>query len=155
MRDQRSIEVTVNGERLEVRVSGAETLLDLLRWNLNLTGTKECCAEGECGACTVLVDGKAVNSCLVLAAEADAMNITTVEGLASSGGLSTLQDMYLEVGAVQCGFCIPGMLMASTSLLNSTPDPTTAEVREALAGNLCRCGGYTRIVEAVLRAARE
>jgi aerobic-type carbon monoxide dehydrogenase small subunit (CoxS/CutS family) len=82
------------------------------------------------------------------------MNITTVEGLASSGGLSTLQDMYLEVGAVQCGFCIPGMLMASTSLLNSTPDPTTAEVREALAGNLCRCGGYTRIVEAVLRAAR-
>jgi aerobic carbon-monoxide dehydrogenase small subunit len=154
-RDAQLVEVTVNGGPRSVEVSSTETLLDALRWDLDLTGSKECCAEGECGACTVLIDGRAVNSCLVLAVEADGMDITTIEGLESRDGLSRLQDAFLEKGAVQCGFCIPGMVMSAQALLQENPHPTEVEVREGLAGNLCRCAGYQRIVDAVLLAAEE
>ena len=144
----------VNGRQVDLRVEPHHTLLAVLRDQVQLTGTKECCAEGECGACTVFMDGAAVNSCLVLAIEADGTQVTTVEGLASSGHLSPMQAAFLEHGAVQCGFCIPGMLMAATSLLEANPHPTTADIQEALAGNLCRCAGYSRIVAAVEAAAR-
>ncbi len=147
------LRLVVNGTPRAVDVASTETLLDALRWDLSLTGSKECCAEGECGACTVLVDGRAVNSCLVLAVEADGMEITTVEGLESGAGLSPLQDAFLETGAIQCGFCIPGMVVSAQALLNDNPHPTPEDVREGLAGNLCRCAGYQRIVDAVLLAA--
>ena len=153
MPDRFPVQLTVNGAPRAVEVSSTETLLDALRWDLDLTGSKECCAEGECGACTVLVGDRAVNSCLVLAVEADGLELTTVEGLADGGRLSRLQDAFLEKGAVQCGFCIPGMVVAAQALLNQNPHPTAAEVREGLAGNLCRCAGYQRIVDAVLLAA--
>ena len=145
---------TVNGAARTVRVSPRTTLLDALRWQLDLTGTKKCCAEGECGACTVLMDGRAVNSCLVLAIEVDQATVTTIEGLQNAGRLSSLQDAFLAEGAIQCGFCIPGMVMAAHALLAENPRPTEADVREGLSGNLCRCAGYQRIVRAVLTAAR-
>jgi aerobic-type carbon monoxide dehydrogenase small subunit (CoxS/CutS family) len=147
------ISLVVNGVRRDATVTTATTLLDALRWQLDLTGAKECCAEGECGACTVLLDGRAVNSCLVLAVEADGAEVGTVEGLHQHGQLSRLQDAFVQEGAVQCGFCIPGMLVAATALLRDTPRPTEPEVREALSGNLCRCAGYQRIVRAVLVAS--
>lgn len=153
MPDRYPVQLTVNGAPRTVEVSSTETLLDALRWDLDLTGSKECCAEGECGACTVLVGDRAVNSCLVLAVEADGLELTTVEGLESGGRLSRLQDAFLEKGAVQCGFCIPGMVVAAQALLNENPHPTETDVREGLAGNLCRCAGYQRIVDAVLLAA--
>jgi aerobic-type carbon monoxide dehydrogenase small subunit (CoxS/CutS family) len=153
MSDTYPVRVTVNGAARELDVSTTETLLDALRWDLDLTGSKECCAEGECGACTVLVGDRAVNACLVLAVEAEGLDITTVEGLGSGAELSPLQDAFLETGAIQCGFCIPGMVMAAQALLNQNPTPTPADVREGLAGNLCRCAGYQRIVDAVLLAA--
>jgi carbon-monoxide dehydrogenase small subunit len=128
------------------------TLLDMVRSRLELTGSKECCSEGECGACTVILDGVPVNSCLVLAVEADGSTVTTIEGLGSAG-LTPLQESFLSTGAVQCGFCIPGMVVAAMALLERRPDPTDTEVREALSGNLCRCGGYTRISAAVLAAS--
>jgi aerobic-type carbon monoxide dehydrogenase small subunit (CoxS/CutS family) len=148
-----SVRPTVNGVPRALEVSSTETLLDALRWDLNLTGSKECCAEGECGACTVLIDGLAVNACLVLAVEADGMDITTIEGLEADGRLSRLQDAFLETGAIQCGFCIPGMVMAAQALLDENPHPDRAEAREGLSGNLCRCAGYERIIDAVLYAA--
>jgi carbon-monoxide dehydrogenase small subunit len=151
--DRLPVRLTVNGAPREIEVSTSETLLDALRWDLDLTGSKECCAEGECGACTVLAGDRSVNSCLVLAVEADGMEITTIEGLASDGRLSRLQNAFLDAGAVQCGFCIPGMVMSAQALLTENPHPTPADVREGLAGNLCRCAGYQRIVDAVLRAA--
>jgi carbon-monoxide dehydrogenase small subunit len=129
------------------------TLLDFLRDRLRLTGTKECCDLGECGACTVLVSGRSVNSCLVLAVEADGTSVTTIEGLEKEGRPSALQQAFLDCGAVQCGFCIPGQVMAAHDLLRRIPDPTMADVREGLSGNLCRCGGYVQICEAVLAAA--
>jgi aerobic carbon-monoxide dehydrogenase small subunit len=153
MSDRRAVSLTVNGVPRTVDVAGTETLLDALRWDLDLTGSKECCAEGECGACTVLIDGRAVNSCLVLAVEIDDFEITTVEGLENRGRLSRLQDAFLEKGAVQCGFCIPGMVMAAQALLDEVAHPTASEIREGLAGNLCRCAGYQQIVDAVLLAA--
>ncbi len=146
--------VTVNGRPCTLRAPAHHTLLRALRDELDLTGAKECCTEGECGACTVLVDGRAVASCLVLAAEVQGCEVTTIEGLADGEGLDALQQAFLETGAVQCGFCIPGMLMAGKDLLARNVAPTEAEVQEALAGNLCRCGGYSRIVDAVLLAAR-
>lgn len=149
------VTLTVNGAVRRIAVGAGVTLLDALRWSLDLTGTKECCAEGECGACTVLLDGRAVNACLVLAVEADGAELTTIEGLAEGGRLHRLQEAFLDQGAVQCGFCIPGMVMAAHALLREDPRPTAAEVREGLAGNLCRCAGYQRIVAAVLAAARE
>jgi carbon-monoxide dehydrogenase small subunit len=147
------IHVTVNGSDRDLETPANTSLLDFLRDRLRLTGTKECCDLGECGACTVLVDGRAVNSCLMLAVEADASEITTIEGLAQDGRLNALQDSFLAKGAVQCGFCIPGQVMAAEYLLRRNPHPTLAEVREGLSGNLCRCGGYVQICEAVLAAS--
>jgi aerobic-type carbon monoxide dehydrogenase small subunit (CoxS/CutS family) len=148
------IALTLNGHRISLDVQPHHTLLDVLRNQARVTGTKECCDEGECGACTVLLNGRAVTSCLVLAAEAAEAAVITIEGLASDGRLDPLQQAFVESGAVQCGFCIPGMIMAAKSLLLSNPDPTVEEIREGLAGNLCRCGGYSRIIEAVRTAAR-
>lgn len=149
----RRIELTVNGRARSVDVLAHHTLLDALRDDLGLTGTKECCLVGECGACTVIVDGESVDSCLVLAVEADGATVTTVEGLASGGRLSPLQQAFLDNGAAQCGFCIPGQLVSATALLATTRHPSRAEVEDALAGNLCRCAGYEQIIEAVLLAA--
>jgi len=150
-----SIEVTVNGRRRALEVAAHHTLLDVLRDDLDLTGTKECCLVGECGACTVRLDGRIVDSCLVLAVEADGGEVTTVEGLATKGRLSPLQQAFLDKGAAQCGFCIPGQLMAASDLLRRNPHPCVEEVQEGLAGNLCRCAGYQQITEAVLAAAEE
>lgn len=147
------IELNVNGRDWSVDVAPGEFLLELLRDGLELTGAKVCCVEGECGACTVILDGRSVNSCLVLAGEADGARITTVEGL-GGGQLNPLQAAFLDNAAAQCGFCIPGQLMAAQALLDRNPDPTRAEVREAIAGNLCRCGGYEQITDAVLEAAK-
>jgi carbon-monoxide dehydrogenase small subunit len=146
-----SITITVNGAARTVIAPPSMTLLDLIRSRLELTGSKECCSEGECGACTLILDGEPVNSCLVLAVEANESTVTTIEGL-SEGGLSPLQGSFLSSGAVQCGFCIPGMVVAATALLEREPHPTEAAIREGLSGNLCRCGGYTRICAAVLAA---
>jgi aerobic-type carbon monoxide dehydrogenase small subunit (CoxS/CutS family) len=148
-----AIELTVNGRPRAVDVAAHHTLLDVLRDDLGLTGAKECCLVGECGACTVRLDGRVVDSCLVLAVEADGREVTTVEGLAEDGRLSPLQQAFLDHGAAQCGFCIPGQLMAAHDLLERVPRPTLAEVQEGLAGNLCRCGGYVQISEAVLAVA--
>jgi aerobic carbon-monoxide dehydrogenase small subunit len=149
---ERNVTLTVNGAPRTVSVTPSTTLLEMVRAKLELTGSKECCSEGECGACTVILDGEPVNSCLVLALEADGSSVTTIEGV-GSGGMTRLQQSFLDTGAVQCGFCIPGMVVAATALLERVPRPTAAEVREGLSGNLCRCGGYARICEAVLEAS--
>jgi aerobic-type carbon monoxide dehydrogenase small subunit (CoxS/CutS family) len=147
------IELTVNGRARSIDVEPHHTLLEVLRDDLGLTGTKECCLVGECGACTVLVDDVSVDSCLMLAVEADGASVTTVEGLASQDRLHPLQEAFLANGAAQCGFCIPGQLVAAQALLALHPHPTRAEVEDGLAGNLCRCAGYGQIVDAVLAAA--
>jgi len=147
------IDVTVNGRARSIDVAPHHTLLEVLRDDLGLTGTKECCLVGECGACTVLVDDVSVDSCLMFALEADGSSVTTVEGLATGGRLHRLQQAFLDTGAVQCGFCIPGQLIAAQALLADTPNPSRAEVEDGLAGNLCRCAGYEQIIEAVLAAA--
>ena len=149
------LELTVNGAQRRLEVEVHHTLLDVLRDQLGLTGTKECCVVGECGACTVIIDGLPVNSCLILAVEAHGTEVRSVEGLARPGELTPLQLAFLDKGAAQCGFCIPGQLVAAQALLEQNPDPTVAEVHEALAGNLCRCAGYEQITEAVLAAAEE
>jgi len=148
-----TINLAVNGESRFLRVHPHHTLLRVLRDQLGLTGTKECCSEGECGACTVLLDGRAVNSCLLLAVEADGADILTIEGLSSNGKLDPLQTAFVEKGAVQCGFCIPGMIMAAKYLLLRNSHPTVPEIQAGLCGNLCRCAGYSRIIEAVASAA--
>jgi carbon-monoxide dehydrogenase small subunit len=145
---------TINGEAHEVLVEPHWTLLEVLRNDLGLTGTKENCLEAECGVCTVLLDDNAVNACIVLAAQCQGRRIVTIEGLAGPDGLHPLQRAFIEHGAVQCGYCIPGMILAAKTYLDQNGEPTEAEVREALAGNLCRCTGYQKIVEAVLAAAR-
>ena len=154
---RQGIELTVNGRARSTEIAPHHTLLEVLRDDLGLTGTKECCLVGECGACTVVVDDVSVDSCLMLAVEADGTSVTTVEGLADSqaGGdrLHPLQQAFLDTGAAQCGFCIPGQLISAQALLALNPHPTRAEVEEGLAGNLCRCAGYGQIVEAVLAAA--
>jgi carbon-monoxide dehydrogenase small subunit len=147
------IKVTVNGSLYTESVPANMTLLQLLKDRLQLTGTKEGCGIGECGACTVLLDGKAVDSCLVLAAEADGAEVRTVEGEAKNGELSELQKAFLEHGAVQCGFCTPGMLMSARALLERNPNPSKEEIVEAIAGNLCRCTGYEPVVKAIQAAA--
>jgi carbon-monoxide dehydrogenase small subunit len=149
------IGMTVNGRHLRLEVVPHHTLLEVLRDDLALTGTKECCLVGECGACTVRLDGRIVDACLVLAVEADGGDVVTVEGLASEGRLTRLQQAFLDHGAVQCGFCIPGQVMAADDLLRRAPHPRLAEVEEGLAGNLCRCGCYEQITDAVLAAAGE
>lgn len=147
------ITLTVNGAVEIVDVPSNMTLLTMLREKLALTGTKNGCSAGECGACTVLMDGEPVNSCMVLAAECDGADIVTVEGLAKDGQLDIVQQTIIEKGGVQCGFCTPGMLISARALLNRNPDPTEAEIKEALVGNLCRCTGYVRIIESVKAAA--
>ncbi len=154
MNDHYPINVTVNGRRYEENVSSCHTLLDFLRDHLGFTGTKECCVVGECGACTVIVNGRTVNSCLMLAVEADGCEILTVEGLAVDGHPSPLQQSFLDHGAAQCGFCIPGQLMSAHNLLSRNADPSVEQIQEALSGNLCRCAGYMQITEAVLDAAK-
>ena len=143
----------VNGREYQRDVRPHHTLLEVLRDDLGLTGSKECCAEGECGACTVLVNGRAVCACLILAAETDGDDITTIEGLANDDRLDAVQQAFIAAGAVQCGFCIPGMIMSAKYLLMNNAHPTVAEIQEGLSGNLCRCGGYHRIIDAVARAA--
>ncbi|MEJ2744339.1 MAG: (2Fe-2S)-binding protein [bacterium] len=148
------IRFTVNGKGVELETSPTRTLLDVLREDLGLTGTKEGCGKGECGACTVIMDGKAVTSCLVIAAWLDGANVLTVEGLASDRVGRALQDAFVEAGAVQCGYCIPGFLMSARALLEENANPTLSEIKEGLSGNLCRCTGYVKIFEAVQLAAK-
>lgn len=148
------IALTINGSAEVVDAPSNMTLLQMLREKLALTGTKNGCAAGECGACTVLLDGEPVNSCMVLAVECDGANVLTVEGLAHDGALDPIQEVFVEHGGVQCGFCIPGMLISARALLDRSPDPTDHDIRDALSGNLCRCTGYMRIIEAVKDAAR-
>jgi carbon-monoxide dehydrogenase small subunit len=149
-----TIRLTVNGRPRSVAVAPHHTLLEVLREDLGLTGAKSCCLVGECGACTVILDGRSVDSCLVLGVEADGGEVLTIEGLAEGGRPSPLQQAFVDHGAVQCGFCIPGQVMSAHALLAGNPAPGRADVEEALAGNLCRCAGYEQIIEAVL-AARE
>ncbi len=148
-----SLTMTLNGEEVTIQVRADALLVDVLRDELELTGTKEACGEGECGACTVLLDGKPVTSCLVPALKAQGRHVVTVEGLASGGELDPLQKAFIECGAVQCGYCTPGMLMSARALLDTNPDPTEEEIREAISGNLCRCTGYVKIVEAIKAAS--
>ncbi len=152
---KKRISVTVNGETYEKEVLPSKSLLDFLRTDLNLTGTKEGCGEGECGACTVVLAGRLVDSCLILAVEADGEEVQTVEGISRNGQLHPLQKAFAEMGAAQCGFCTPGMLMAAKYLLDHNPSPTPEQVSKAVAGNLCRCTGYGTIVDAILSAARK
>jgi carbon-monoxide dehydrogenase small subunit len=147
------ISFRLNGNDVQINVPPDRRVVDVLREDLGLTGTKESCAEGDCGACTVLVDGESKLSCLMLAAQIEGREITTVEGLAQGDCLHAIQDSFAEHGAVQCGFCIPGMVMASADLLQRNPNPSRAEIRDGLAGNLCRCTGYQKIVDAVQMAA--
>ncbi|MCC3144303.1 (2Fe-2S)-binding protein [Halanaerobium sp. Z-7514] len=147
------IKFKVNGEAREIEVTPFHRLLDLLREDLGLTGVKEGCGKGECGACSVIMNGRLIPSCLVPAPQADGAEIITIEGLAEGNSLHPLQEAFIETGAVQCGFCIPGMIMAGKNLLDENPSPNEKEVRTALSGNICRCTGYTKIIEAVMLAA--
>jgi carbon-monoxide dehydrogenase small subunit len=149
------IQIRVNGELYELSVDSRMTLLELLREDLHLTGTKQGCDSGECGSCTVLLDGEPVNACLVLAVEADGKKILTIEGVAEEATLHPLQEAFVTEGAVQCGYCSPGMILASIALLNEKPNPSESDVKKAIAGNLCRCGAYQKIVEAVLSVTRK
>jgi carbon-monoxide dehydrogenase small subunit len=147
------ITLTVNGQRYEVAVEPRWTLLEMVREELRLTGAKEGCGTGDCGACSMIVDGRTITSCLMLAAQADGREVLTIEGLATNGKLHPVQQAFIDAGGVQCGFCTPGMIMAAKSLLDRNPSPTLEQVREGLAGNLCRCTGYAKIYEAVMEAA--
>lgn len=149
------IRLTVNGEERVVETTATTRLLDLLRTDLKLTGTKEGCGKGECGACTVLLNGQLVASCLLLAPQADRAEIITIEGIGSAEGLDPIQESYLEAGAVQCGFCTPGMILASKKLLEENPRPMVGEIRRGLSGNLCRCTGYHKIIAAVRLSAQK
>jgi aerobic carbon-monoxide dehydrogenase small subunit len=147
------VELTVNGDRYETDVWAGESLLTTLRDRLALPGSKNACEQGECGSCSVLLDGELVCSCLVLAAQADGHEVVTVEGLAENGELHAVQAAFADAGAVQCGFCTPGFIVAAADLLRRVPEPTDDEIREALSGNLCRCTGYAKILDAVHAAA--
>ncbi|MDR1800683.1 MAG: (2Fe-2S)-binding protein [Lachnospiraceae bacterium] len=147
------LKFVLNGKCVEVEVEGCARLIDVIRENLGLTGTKEGCGIGECGACTVIIDGDAVDSCLYPALRAQGKNVTTIEGLAKDGRLSALQQAVLDHHALQCGFCTPGFIMSATALLNKNPKPSREEIKNAIAGNLCRCTGYEQMIEAVLDAS--
>lgn len=147
-----TVNLNVNGKDYSVEVDGSTRLLDLLRDSLGLTGTKEGCGEGECGACTVIMDGEIVDSCLVLAFQCEGKEIITIEGVQSGDILHPAQKAFIEKGAVQCGFCIPGMVLATKAIIDKNEEPTDDEIREGLSGNLCRCTGYNKMVEAVHRA---
>jgi len=149
------IKITVNERDYELLVKPWATLLDVIRDDLGLTGTKEGCGEGECGACTVIVDGKAVNSCIMLATEANGKKVTTIEGLADGDKLHPVQEAFLEMGGMQCGFCTPGMILSTKILLDANKNPTDEEIRKGLEGNFCRCTGYTKIFESVKAAAQK
>ena len=149
------IKMTVNGKEVETAVDPRESLLDTLRNRLGLTSVKRGCEVGECGACTVLLDGEAVHSCLTAAIQLEGREVTTIEGLAEMGSLDIIQTCFVEELAIQCGYCTPGMIMSAEALLRKNPDPTEDEIRLALSGNICRCSGYVQIVRAVKRAAKE
>jgi len=151
----KEIRITVNGKPYELSVRPHATLLEVIREDLGLTGTKEGCGVGECGACTVIMNGKSVNACLVLAPEADGKEITTIEGLADGDKLDPIQQAFYEIGGLQCGFCTPGMIMSTKALLADKPEPTDQEIRKGLEGNFCRCTGYTKIFESVREASRK
>lgn len=148
------VNLEVNGEDSVVDVSSRTTLVELLREGLGLTGTKVGCGRGECGACTVLLDGEPVNACLVFAAQCEGRRVTTIEGLSADGSLDPIQRAFIEAGAVQCGYCTPGMIMSARALLDADPSPERAEIEEALSGNLCRCTGYVKVIDAVERASQ-
>ena len=150
-----TVTINVNGERRTASVAPETTLLKLLRETFNLTGAKLGCDVGDCGACTVIVDGKLVNSCLMLAGQVDGLDVLTIEGLATTDRLHPIQKVFEEKGSLQCGFCGPGVIMSTKALLDQNPNPTLYEIRDALAGNLCRCTGYTKMIEAVQAIARE
>jgi carbon-monoxide dehydrogenase small subunit len=152
---KKNIRLKVNGEEYQLEVGSQELLLDVIRDKLNLTGTKRGCDTGDCGACTIIMDGRAVNSCLILAVEADGREILTIEGLAKNGTLHPLQETFVEYGAIQCGFCTPGMILSAKVLLDENPEPSEEEIRRAIAGNLCRCTGYTKIVQAIKACAEK
>jgi carbon-monoxide dehydrogenase small subunit len=143
------INLTINDQAYEIAVEPNKTLADMLRYDLDLTGTKKGCDTGDCGACTVILNGDAVNSCLVLAVQTDGAVIETIEGLANDKGLHPIQEAFVEKGAIQCGFCSPGMIMSTKNLLDKNPNPTEQEIREGISGNLCRCTGYQKIFEAI------
>ncbi len=149
------ITFTINGEKMTKSVDPNKTLLHYIREDLDLTGTKEGCGAGECGACTILVDGKPVNSCLMLAVEADGKEILTIEGISDGYNLDPLQEAFIEHAALQCGFCTPGMIMSAKALLSKNPTPTEEEVKIAISGNLCRCTGYKKIIEAIMDVSRQ
>lgn len=149
-----SVEFRVNGRKARLSVGGNQTLLELLREQLDLTGTKRGCDSGDCGACTVLMDGQPVNACLILAAEVAGSDITTIEGLGQHDKLHPLQQAFVDYNAVQCGFCTPGMILTASALLGENPDPTEGDIRQYLQGNLCRCTGYSKIVQAIQAAVR-
>jgi len=147
-----TVKFTLNGKKVEVKVKPNTTLLDLLRRKLKITSVKRGCERGECGACTVLIDNQPVNSCLVLAPQVDGKNVVTIEGIVKNGELHPIQEAFIETGAVQCGFCTPGIILTLKALFDSNPDPSEEDIRKAIEGNLCRCTGYTKIIEAAILA---
>lgn len=151
--EMRKIKFILNGKQYELKVKPWQTLLELIREGLNLTGTKEGCGQGECGSCTVIMGGKTVNSCLVPAIEADGQEIITIEGLADNEKLHPIQEAFVRHSGMQCGFCTPGMIMSAKALLDNNPNPTETEIRESISGNFCRCTGYTKIIESISAAA--
>ena len=151
---KRTVAFFLNGEEVEMEVEDRTTLLTVLRNHIGLTGTKEGCGSGECGACTVLVDGKAMNSCLLLMPQVRKRRVMTIEGLSENGGLHPIQKAFIERGAIQCGYCTPGMILSAKAFLDENPNPTEEEARRAISGNLCRCTGYIKIIDAILEAAK-
>ena len=152
--EKQIIRLRINGEEHELEISANETLLEVLRERLGLTGAKEGCQDGSCGSCTILLDGKPARACLILAVEAEGKDILTIEGLSRDNELHPIQQAFINHGGIQCGFCTTGMILTAKALIDSNPEPTEAEVKEAISGNLCRCTGYTKIVESIIAATK-